>query len=59
MSKPEILKKIQKLKDALDLRGISESGREYRVYNISSCHVNENSLNEALYDLFEELNAED
>lgn len=47
--------KVRELKDLLELTGISDSGREYRVYGFTSAHIGENRLGRLLEELFDEL----
>jgi hypothetical protein len=45
--------KIKELKEILELKGVSDSGREYRIYSFSSCHISDNKLQKCLEELFE------
>lgn len=52
----DLIDKIKRLKEVLDTVGISDSGREYKVYSFTSAHVNDKSLAKALDELFSVLN---
>ena len=54
----ELIRKIRYLKEVLETKGVSDSGREYRVYSFSSAHVADTRLQDALEDLFKTIGDE-
>lgn len=52
MVESDIYKAVRNFKDVLDSKGVSDSGREYFIYRISSAHVNDTRLSEALAEMF-------
>ena len=43
--------KVKELKKILDTKGVSDSGREYRIYSFSSCHSGDTRLQDCLTEL--------